>query len=156
ISADPGLSELFLRASLAMANLTYPYMISDYALGQTAEGPLFFLMDYLDGMTLHYFIHFGPTLGPAYDLCCVIQMCDQLAYAHIKGIVHRDIKPINVRIDTEERVKVADSGLARLLDNDTVQSGTTMTGVVVGTPDYMAPEQRRGLHVDHRADVYAL
>jgi serine/threonine protein kinase len=90
------------------------------------------------------------------SLAIVEQICSALAYAHGKGVVHRDIKPANVMIDTESQVKVADFGLARLTDPSAEQMGHTMTGTVMGTPDYMAPEQMRGMNVDHRADIYSL
>jgi serine/threonine protein kinase len=74
-----------------------------------------------------------------------------------KGVVHRDVKPANVLVDVRGRVKVTDFGLARLNGPSSAeQAGYTMTGTVLGTPDYMAPEQKRGMHVDHRADIYSL
>ncbi len=79
-----------------------------------------------------------------------------LAFAHAKGVVHRDIKPANVMIDTESHVKVADFGLARLVDPGAEQLGHTMTGTVMGTPEYMAPEQMEGMNVDQRADIYSV
>jgi serine/threonine protein kinase len=156
VSADRDFAERFRREARAMAKLSHPNIISVFDFGETAEGHLFFVMEYVDGMTLHDLIHLGEPLGPADALACVEQVCDALGYAHGKGIIHRDIKPLNVMVDREGRVKVADFGLARLLDNDPAQWGTTMSGVVMGTPDYMAPEQKRGSHVDHRADVYAV
>ena len=91
----------------------------------------------------------GPGISPA-------QVSDALAYAHAKGVVHRDIKPANVMGSAEGQVKVADFGLARLLDPGREESGDTMTGTVIGTPEYMAPEQTRGMDADHRADIFSL
>jgi hypothetical protein len=86
----------------------------------------------------------------------VEKVCEALAYAHEEGVVHRDIKPANVMVDRRGRVKVADFGLARLIDLNPEYAGTTMTGAILGTPDYMAPEQKRGQHVDRRADIYSV
>src|SRR6185503_17180233 len=84
------------------------------------------------------------------------EVCAALTYAHGKGVVHRDIKPANVMVDAESKVKVADFGLARLTDVNPEMHGMTMTGMVMGTPDYMAPEQKRGMNVDARADIYSV
>jgi serine/threonine protein kinase len=156
ISVDGDFAERFRREARAMAKLNHPNIISVHDFGQTAEGHLFFVMEFVDGAMLQELIH-GADPVPASDALLLIeQVCDALAYAHEKGVVHRDIKPSNVMVSREGRVKVADFGLARLMDADPAHWGTTMTGVVMGTPDYMAPEQKRGAHVDHRADIYAL
>jgi serine/threonine protein kinase len=86
----------------------------------------------------------------------IVSVCEALQYAHGEGVVHRDIKPANVLVDTKGRVKVADFGLARMDTPSAEQWGQTMTGMVLGTPDYMAPEQKSGSRVDHRADIYSL
>ena len=158
ISVDRDFADRFRREARAMAKLNHPNIISVHDFGQTSEGHLYFVMEFVDGANLHELIHKGgEPLPPAEALGFIEQVCDALAYAHGKGIVHRDIKPANVMIEREGRVKVADFGLARLSDGASAEQwGSTRTGLVMGTLEYMAPEQKRGLHVDHRADIYAL
>ncbi len=157
ISVDRDFADRFRREARAMAKLNHPNIISVFDFGQTSEGHLYFVMEFVDGAMLHDLIHKADPLPPGEALGLIEQVCDALAYAHGKGIVHRDVKPSNVMVEREGRVKVADFGLARLTDAASAEQwGTTMTGIVMGTPDYMSPEQKRGSHVDHRADIYAL
>ena len=155
ISVDQDFADRFVREARAMARLHHPNIISVHEFGKTSEGHLFFVMEYVEGANLYDIIH-QVGLDGSQVLSILEQVCTALAYAHSKGIVHRDIKPANVMIDTESRVKVADFGLARLTDGGAADLGHTMTGTVMGTPDYMAPEQTRGMNVDHRADIYSL
>ena len=94
-------------------------------------------------------------LTPERALEIISSVCDALHYAHGKGVIHRDVKPANVMVDREGRVKVADFGLARA-DVDPDARGRTAVGAVLGTPDYMAPEQMRGIRVDQRADIFSV
>ncbi len=155
VSVDGNFADRFRREARAMAKLNHPNIIAVYDFGTTSVGHLFFVMEFVEGANLHDIIR-QVGLAPDQVLSVATQVCTALAYAHGKGIVHRDIKPANVMIDTESHVKVADFGLARLTDPGTEQLGHTMTGTVMGTPDYMAPEQMRGMEVDHRADIYSL
>jgi len=95
-------------------------------------------------------------LAPERALEIISGMCDALQYAHGKGVIHRDIKPANVMVDAEGHVKVADFGLAWRVDLDPDARGRTTVGTILGTPDYMAPEQMRGVHVDQRADIFSV
>jgi serine/threonine protein kinase len=158
ISVNRVFAERFRREARAMGKLSHPNIIAVFEFGQTSEGHLFFVMEYVDGAMLHDFIHGSEEpLPPAEALGFIEQICEALAYAHRKGIVHRDIKPTNVMVTREGRVKVADFGLARLTGAASAEQwGSTMSGTIMGTPDYMAPEQKRGMNVDHRADIYAL
>jgi serine/threonine protein kinase len=157
ISADPAFAERFAREARTLARLNHPHIVGVYDFGTTREGHLYFTMEYVDCATLHELIRGPGGVAPANVLHFAIQVCEALTYAHGEGVIHRDIKPANVLIDRRGRVKVADFGLARLADAAQRDSwSTTMTGTVMGTPAYMAPEQQRGLHVDHRADIYSL
>lgn len=155
LRAQPGFADRFAREARAMAKLSHPEIVAIYEFGTTAAGHSFFTMEFVEGTTLAAMIH-GPGLHLDQALAIASQICDALAYAHTHGVVHRDIKPSNILVDTQGRVKIADFGLARLLDPTDVALGHTVTGAVMGTPDYMAPEQKRGLAVDHRADIYSL
>lgn len=155
ISADPDFADRFRREARAMAKLSHPNIITVHDFGTTSAGHLYFAMEFIEGANLHQIIH-GPGVAPPQALGIIIGVCEALAYAHSKGVVHRDIKPANVMVSTDGQVKVADFGLARLTDPAAEQMGHTMTGTVMGTPDYMAPEQMRGMNVDHRADIYSL
>ena len=155
ISVDHDFADRFRREARAMAKLSHPNIISVFDFGTTNEGHLYFVMEFIEGANLQHMIH-GPGVDPARALDIMSAVCDALDYAHNEGVIHRDIKPANVMVDGRGRVKVADFGLARLTDPDADQMGHTMTGTVMGTPDYMAPEQSRGMNVDHRADIYSL
>ncbi len=155
VSVDPNFADRFRREARAMAKLHHPNIISIHDFGTTTEGHLYFVMEYVEGTDLHQLIH-GVGVDPDQALSIITGTCDALAYAHGKGVVHRDIKPANIMVSTEGEVKVADFGLARLTDPGPEELGRTMTGAVMGTPDYMAPEQTRGMDVDHRADIYSL
>ena len=120
------------------------------------QGLFYFLMEYVDGTNLRDLIH-NKSLTAKEALAIVPQICEALEFAHDEGIVHRDIKPENILVDKRGRVKIADFGLAKLLQAE--QAGVTLTqaGQVMGTWYYMAPEQiERPLEVDHRADIYSL
>jgi serine/threonine protein kinase len=155
VSVDRDFADRFRREARAMARLQHPNIIDVHDFGTTGEGHLFFVMEYVDGVDLHSMIR-GPGLEPVQALEIIGRVCDALAYAHEEGVVHRDIKPANVMVSRKGKVKVADFGLARLNDAGPEALGHTVTGTVMGTPDYMAPEQKRGMSVDHRADIYSL
>ena len=155
ISSREDFAVSFRREAQAMARLNHPNIVSVYDFGQTGDGRLYCVMEYVEGSNLFEVIH-KVGLDVEQTLSVVEQVCAALGYAHGKGVVHRDIKPGNVLVDTESNVKVMDFGLARLMDGGAEQTGVGTTDVVFGTPDYMAPEQRRDMDVDHRADIYSL
>jgi serine/threonine protein kinase len=155
LSAQPGFAERFTREARAMAKLSHPNIVALHEFGRTSAGHLFFTMEFVEGTTLAAMIH-GPGISPEQALTISGQICLALAYAHEQGVVHRDMKPSNVLVDARGQVKIADFGLARLIDPSEVQLGHTLTGLAMGTPDYMSPEQKRGGTVDHRADIYSI
>jgi serine/threonine protein kinase len=143
--------------------------------GATPVPLYYFLMEFVDGVNLRQLLHAGR-IAPREALAIVPQICDALQFAHDQGIVHRDIKPENILLDRRGRVKVADFGLAKLVGSDASASfgvppsggpdrvnaelqtsALTGSGKVMGTPNYMAPEQMdHPNEVDNRADIYAL
>jgi predicted Ser/Thr protein kinase len=154
-STDAAFAERFTREARALAKLCHPNIVMIYDFGRTAD-LCFFVMEYVEGVNLRQMIA-AKTLAPADALRIVPQVCEALQFAHDAGVVHRDIKPENILVDARGRVKIADFGLAKLLDP--AHSDLTLTGEhhVVGTPRYMAPEQmERPATVDHRADIYSL
>ncbi len=162
---DPAFAERFAREARALAQLNHPGIVTLYEFGQ-AEGQFYFLMELVDGVNLRHLLQRGR-VSPREALAIVPQICDALQFAHDQGIVHRDIKPENILLDRRGRVKIADFGLAKLIGAESEMasngaaacdsSGLTESGKVMGTPNYMAPEQAtQPGEVDHRADIYAL
>jgi len=166
IGKEAAFAERFTREAKALAKLNHPGIVTLYEFGK-ADGLFFFLMEFVDGVNLRRLLE-GGRLSSCEALAIVPQICDALQYAHDRGIVHRDIKPDNILMDRQGRVKVADFGLAKLVGrgdeagSDAVGSSVTApllteAGKVMGTPQYMAPEQmQRPREVDHRADIYSL
>jgi len=156
VGRDPAFAERFTREARSMAKLSHQHVVTLYEFGHTEDGLYYFLMEFVDGTDLRHIIQTGE-LGTDETLTIVPQVCEALHYAHKKGIVHRDIKPENILIDKEGNIKIADFGLARLLDRPATAYTLTQVGQRMGTPHYMAPEQVQGAHeVDHRADIYSL
>jgi predicted Ser/Thr protein kinase len=152
---DPAFAERFSREARALARLSHPNIVAVHDFGES-DGLFYLVMEYVDGANLRYVLQDGP-LDPARALAVVPQICEALQYAHEEGIVHRDIKPENILLDKKGRVKIADFGLAKLLGRPRAAFTLTGTHQVMGTLDYMAPEQRqRPQEVDHRADIYSL
>ncbi|HAB18089.1 MAG TPA: serine/threonine-protein kinase [Verrucomicrobiota bacterium] len=148
-------AERFNREARALARLNHPNIVSVHEFGQ-AGSLHFFIMEFVDGANLRQLERAGR-LSSREALQLIPQICDALQYAHDEGVVHRDIKPENVLVDRKGRVKIADFGLAKILDVNPDSSRLTVEGQVMGTPHYMAPEQiERPLAVDHRADIYSL
>jgi serine/threonine protein kinase len=132
----------------AMAKLQHGNIVGVFDFGTTRVGHLYLVMEYVDGSTLHDLIHTGH-VTKEHALSFALQLCDAIQFAHDHGIIHRDIKPNNVLINKEGRVKVADFGLAR-------PAAAHEHEVMMGTPDYAAPEITTGVPVDHRADIFAM
>ncbi|MFN0077334.1 MAG: serine/threonine-protein kinase [Prosthecobacter sp.] len=153
--ADPQFAERFQREAQALAKLNHPNIVSVFDFGES-EGLFYFLMEFVDGANLRTLIRSGE-MKPEAALALIPAFCDALQYAHDEGVVHRDIKPENVLVDKKGRIKIADFGLAKLLGHDAPGDTLTRTGMHLGTPRYMAPEQvDKPDTVDHRADIYSL
>ena len=152
---DPAFAERFAREARALARLSHPHIVAVHDFGET--GGLFYLvMEYVDGGNLRQLLQYG-SLAPEQALHIIPQICEALHYAHEVGVVHRDIKPENILLDQRGQVKIADFGLAKLMGPSAAEFTLTGTRQVMGTLNYMAPEQRtRPQEVDHRADIYSL
>jgi tRNA A-37 threonylcarbamoyl transferase component Bud32 len=153
--SDPAFAERFTREARTLAKLNHPHVVAVYDFGE-AGGLYYLVMEYVDGPNLREVLNAGR-LSPEQALAVVPQVCDALQYAHEEGVVHRDIKPENILLDRRGRVKIADFGLAKLLNRPRAEFTLTGSRQVMGTLDYMAPEQRHSpLQIDHRADIYSL
>lgn len=157
-AAEPGFAERFQREARALARLHHPGVVMVHEFGESG-GYHYLLMEYVDGASLRQVMRAGK-LAPEQALAIVPGICAALQYAHEQGVVHRDIKPENILIDKAGQVKIADFGLAKMLNSDTTRAAQrelTQERQVMGTPNYMAPEQvERPRQVDHRADIYSL
>jgi serine/threonine protein kinase len=155
LSKDPEFTERFRREAKVLAQLSHPNIVQIFDLGTQGE-ILYLAMEYVDGVNIRDVLQ-TQELKPEQALHIVPRLCEALEYAHSKGVVHRDIKPDNILLDKEGNPKVADFGLAKIVRGDTPPGTLTRTGLAMGTPDYMAPEQREETkNVDHRADIYSM
>jgi serine/threonine protein kinase/S1-C subfamily serine protease len=155
LSSDPEFHKRFNREAKAIASLSHHNIISIYDMGQDGNY-FYFVMEFVEGITIRDMIE-TKKLPPEEALKIVPQLCDALEYAHTEGVVHRDIKPENILIDKKGRIKIADFGLARLVKGEFTIDSVTKTHEIMGTFDYMAPEQRvNSKDVDHRVDIYSL
>jgi serine/threonine-protein kinase len=157
---DESFSKRFLLEAAAVANLHHPHTIVVHDYGRDGD-LLYFAMEYLEGKTLTEKVaELGP-MHPADAIHVALQVASSLQDAHAQGLVHRDLKPSNVMITHRSGdplfVKVLDFGLVKMVSRqeDDKKNRLTQSGIMLGSPRYMAPEQVRGSDVDHRADIYA-
>jgi serine/threonine protein kinase len=148
-------AERFTREGRTLAKLNHPNIVTIHDFGQA--GPFFYLlMEYVDGVNLRQAMKAGA-VNATQALAIVPRICEALQYAHNEGVLHRDIKPDNILLDTRGRVKIADFGIAKLMAEAVAENSLTGSGTSLGTPHYMAPEQiEKPNAVDHRADIYSL
>jgi serine/threonine-protein kinase len=150
----------FAREAVAAARLQHPNVIAVYDSGADEQGGCYLVMEYVGAESLRTVMERVGAIPPERALALARQIAAALDHAHSLGIVHRDIKPENVLVldvDGVETVKVIDFGIAKVfLPEGPTGPGLTRTGLVLGTPEYMAPEQAAGGAVDRRADIYAL
>jgi serine/threonine protein kinase len=161
LASDPDRMRRFVREAKAASALKHPNVAHIYEIGES-EGSTFIAMEYVEGQTLATRIG-GRPLDPAGIVEIGMQIADALDEAHAKGITHRDIKPANIMLTARGQVKVLDFGLAKVIRPEEQAGGShlstvakTETGVVMGTVQYMSPEQVLGREVDHRTDIFSL
>ena len=186
LAEKPTFAERFAREGKLLAKLSHPNIVTVYDFGQTeftetddvdkAAGKtltfFYLVMEYVDGVNMRQAMR-NEKFTPRQALAIVPKICEALQYAHDEGVIHRDIKPENILLDTRGRIKIADFGIASVAhwiaddvplptpasDEDRLNSSErlTETGQILGTPNYMAPEQLEAPEqVDHRADIYSL
>jgi serine/threonine protein kinase len=156
VAQTEAFAERFTREARSLARLNHPHIVMVHDFGHTETGLYYFIMEFIDGTDLRHVIQAGE-LSAAESLAIVPQICEALQFAHEEGIVHRDVKPENILLDKKGRVKIADFGLAKLLDRPANLYTLTGAGQRMGTPHYMAPEQiEHPGQVDHRADIFSL
>ena len=153
LSLDEEFVRRFEREATTAANLRHPAILTIYDVGEQ-EGLHYIAMELVNGRSLHAIIEERTTLGLGYAVSLLEPVAQALDYAHAQGAVHRDIKPHNILIDHDGRVLLADFGIAQTPDSDGER--LTRTGVFMGTPEYISPEQAEAQRVDGRSDLYSL
>jgi serine/threonine protein kinase len=155
LATDAAFAERFNREARVLARLNHPNIVTVHDFGQSG-GFFYLLMEYVDGVNLRQAMQAGR-FTPQQAMLLVPKICEALQFAHDEGILHRDIKPENILLDTKGRVKIADFGIAKLVGEARENLTLTGSGLAVGTPHYMAPEQlEHPQDVDQRADIYSL
>jgi serine/threonine-protein kinase len=150
VLGDPELGQRFLREAQSAARLNHPNVVTLHEFGEEA-GRLFMAMELLEGEDLKGLLKRGGLATLEDKLAIMEQILDGVAYAHAAGVIHRDLKPANIHVQANGHVKVMDFGLARLGESEMTRAGTVM-----GTPNYMSPEQVRGERAGPPSDVFAL
>ena len=151
IADDPELKARFEREAKAVAKMTHPNVVIVFDLGNHSDGSPFIAMELLKGLDLQKAVRQTPPLTLERKVAVIVQVLAGLAHAHQAGIVHRDIKPANIFIQDDGSVKIMDFGVAHV-----TAASMTGTGSVVGTADYMSPEQVQGKKVDGRSDLFSV
>ncbi|MBS2003057.1 MAG: protein kinase, partial [Cyanobacteria bacterium SZAS LIN-5] len=160
LGAEAGALDRFLREARAASRLRHPHIINIWESGVTDDAQPYFVMDYLEGMTLADLVRQKGYLHAARAMPIITQICEALSEAHRQNIIHRDIKPENIVLETNEGdnnfddyVKVLDFGIA---DAPSGTSGVPKQKTAAGSPAYMSPEQCQGFELDQRSDIYSL
>ncbi|MEO3759764.1 Stk1 family PASTA domain-containing Ser/Thr kinase [Mycobacterium sp. B14F4] len=156
LARDPSFYLRFRREAQNAAALNHPAIVAVYDTGEaeTPTGPLpYIVMEYVEGVTLRDIVHNDGPMESKKAIEVIADACQALNFSHQHGIIHRDVKPANIMISKTGAVKVMDFGIARALAD---ASSVTQTAAVIGTAQYLSPEQARGEKVDARSDVYSL
>lgn len=156
LAKDPMFLERFRREAQSAAGLNHPNIVAVYDTGEDIINDVtipYIVMEYVDGITLREMLNNGPRILPERGLEIVAGVLAALDYAHRHGIIHRDIKPANIMINSHGDAKVMDFGIARAVSD--AATSVTATSAVMGTAQYLSPEQARGEVVDARSDIYS-
>ncbi|MBS2018769.1 MAG: protein kinase [Deltaproteobacteria bacterium] len=157
--ADPEFHRRFFREASITSRITHPNSVTIFDYGKTDDDVYYMAMEYLEGQTLHHALREGGTMHEERVGRIAAQICRALREAHALEVIHRDLKPANIFLsrhgDDEDFVKVLDFGLVKHL-SERPEEQLTQTGLFMGSPKYMAPEQIQGGHVDPRTDIYSL
>src|SRR5277367_4445462 len=151
LATDPGILLRFKQELILSRNITHKNVVRIFDLGE-ADGIRFISMEYVDGEDLRTILRRDGKFATADTVSVVEQVCRALDSAHSEGVIHRDLKPQNIMRDKHGRIVVMDFGLARSLGD----SGMTQTGAIVGTIEYMSPEQAMGSTLDQRSDIFSV
>src|SRR5207302_10172981 len=139
----------FFREARAAGRLSHPGIVTVFDVAEH-EGTPFLVMEYVAGRTLLSILQSGERMSLDYACDVGIQLAEALDYAHRNGVIHRDIKPSNILVTDDGRIKIADFGVAKL-----IESQLTVKGQLLGTPAFMAPEQFIGMPIDFRSDLFS-
>ncbi|HEY6387263.1 MAG TPA: protein kinase [Candidatus Acidoferrum sp.] len=151
MTSNPEILKRFKQELILARQITHKNVIRIFDLGQ-AEGIKFITMEYIEGQDLQSVLRQKKKLAPAEAANIMVQVCRALDAAHSEGVIHRDLKPQNIMLDQSGRAYVMDFGIAR----STLVPGMTQTGQLIGTPDYMSPEQAKGQVLDQRSDLFSV
>jgi len=141
----------FYQEARAAGGLNHPNIVTVYDAGKAGD-VVYMAMEYIQGVELRSLLVEGQPMGVSQALSVAAQVAEGLGYAHQQGVVHRDIKPANIMVVAEGPVKITDFGIARMR----ASADLTQTGVMLGSPKYMSPEQVIGKRADHRSDIFSL
>jgi len=150
-SAHPELIERFRREARAAAGLIHENIVQVYNFGEPKKGALFIVMEFIEGQDLKSLLERSGTIEPKITAIIAREVAGALAYAHARGLVHRDVKPANIMISNQGEVKLMDFGIVREMGSD-----LTRTGAFLGTPNYMSPEQFLGENTTGASDIFSL
>ncbi len=158
LAKDKNVATRFKQEVLAASRLTHVNLASVYSSGESRNGAPFLVMDYLEGSSLEQILAKEGHLEPLRAINIFIEICEALEHAHCKGVIHRDLKPGNILlVDGDERVKIVDFGIAKVLPRAGLDTLKLTSGEeVLGSPIYMSPEQCQGDKLDVRSDIYSL
>lgn len=151
LAADPAFLQRFKREVMMLKRLDHPNIVRIYEHGEH-DGAYYYAMEYVEGVSLEAILSEKQKMSPLRAIGIIRGCAEALQHSHSVGIIHRDIKPANIMLTEGDRVKLMDFGIAKLLD----ATRMTATQGILGTVEYMSPEQSQGRHVDGRSDLYSL